>query len=428
MNSHSIPSTGPDSTQVITCHGTADFLAALPELVGYTAPGSLFVVFFAGKRSEGAMRIDLPASDSPEDSLDLLDTICHVLRELDYEAPAVVISSEQTFAEAGGAPWEALARRVEQRLLSERIGLRELCCLAPDGWASYDDPEAPATGRPLSEIAESPIALEARLRGSTPPNLADLGAIPSPNPRRQKAVTAALDKIAAHEPPSAGAASPSFPALGYLHPSKHHLAPFAETAAVARALQREDRGLTPRMTARLARSAAHSDLWFLLAMAVLTRPEFPCEMARELGVERFTGIPVDLEGGDFFGGGRREEIDGCSRDFSGSRSHRSAGQHGPRWSIYLLLADACLDFTEQNRLPIIRTRLAQAVAETPRELRPGLLAFSAWLWWLSGTQSVAYRHVEKALGIDPEHELALMVEHLAAAPLYPALPTFKRAA
>ncbi len=411
-----------DQPEVIRCRTTADFLAALPQLVGFTAPDSIFVVFFSGKRAGRAMRVDLPASDSPSDSIGLLDLICDALHDLGsvqdtVSAPAIVISSEQTFAEAGGPPWRRLARRLERRLRREGLGPRELCCIAPDGWISYLDPAAPTGGRPLREIEESPIALGARLRGDTHPALAELGVIPEPEPARRAAVADALTELApfdfpgsAPEPP-AGADPGEHPARpearrDFIALMAEHLEEpppddaytwMAHTAAVVRALRDEDHPLDPSMTARLIRSAQHPDRWLLLALGVLTRPEFPEDLARDMGPTQFQGVPVDLDG-------------------------RPERARGAGWSIRRILASISPDFTEFERLPVVRRKLLIALSDAPEDLRSGLLALSAWVWWLGGTQSVAHRQAVDAVALDPGSELARMVERLVSYPLYAPPP------
>lgn len=410
-----------DTPEVIRCRSTADFLAALPQLVGFTAANSIFVVFFSGSRAGRAMRIDLPASDDPGDSVGLVELICDAVRDLGADggspsAPAIVVSSEQTFAETGGPPWRGLAERIERRLRGVGLGPRELCCIAPDGWASYLDPAAPKHGRPLREIAESPIALEARLRGDTQPALSELGAIPEPDPERRAEVAAALTRIAPfgsaqgpHQATSDDSSPRSPTETGdagdrgrRAMPRVDRLAPppptgafawMTDTADVVRALRNTEHPVDPPMTARLIRCAQHSDRWSVLALGILTRPDFPEELARELGAARFEGIPVGLE----------------------DDSSRSADTG---WSIRGVLAGISPDFIEFERLPGLRRKLLTAVSESPEELRSGLLALSAWVWWLGGTQSVAQRQAAEAVALDPGCEIARMVERLVSFPLY----------
>lgn len=181
----------PLEHELIRCETAADFLAAFPRIVGFTARNSLFVVLFSGRRTCGTARIDLPRSRDPRHIDEYLDQLCGVLANLQRthgsSAPAIVITSDESFAEAGGIPWRRFARRLDRRLARQGQRVRELCCLAPDGWASYLDPTTPLRGRPLEEIAASSLAMPQEI-----PSLEELGSFPKPDPDERAAVHAAL--------------------------------------------------------------------------------------------------------------------------------------------------------------------------------------------------------------------------------------------
>lgn len=383
--------------QIIRCRTTADFLAALPQLAGFTATDSLFVVLFTGAQAERAVRFDLPISEEPSESTQLLDLVCDILREAGAAgdsdtAPALVVSSARSFAEAGGAPWRRLARRLERRFRREHIGIRELCCLAPDGWVSYLERDAPQCGHPLSEIDASPVALEARVHGEPVPDLSTLGEIPVATSARVRAVARALASI--HPFPHA---TPETATSRTTRFDRHEVpAWFDDTAEVTREFRKDSGTPSPEMTARLVRCAAHPDRWLLLALGILTRPEFPSELARDMSAGPFTNVAIDLY-------------------------VNQAEEPQPGWSIRRVLAAISPEFTEHHRLHGLRARLATAISETPREDRPALLALSGWVWWLGGNQTVAHRHVEAALDIMPEHEISMMVQRITAVPLYAGL-------
>ncbi|MBO1804939.1 DUF4192 family protein [Leucobacter ruminantium] len=409
-----------DTRRVLRCRGTADFLAALPRLTGFTASDSIFVVLFSGKRTASAVRIDLPDDEQPSRSIAILDFICDTVLAFGDEepaAPAIVITCERTFAGEGRAPWRRLAKRIERRLRRAGFPPRELCCLAPDGWVSYLEPDPPALGHPLREIEDSPIAREAKQAGEQAPDISQLGAIPVPEPRRVGAVKAALAEL----PPYPGPAIAQERAEALRRRTAELLLPeealadgrgtgarppqpdeeygptdylwLDETVAVARAMTRGASRLSPRMTARLLRTAERSDRWFVLATGLITRPEFPLEVSHGLGPHHLAALPIDsdvvqaADGGSLVGG-----------------------------SIHRFLSSISHEFTEHHKLRGLRELLLTAVSESPVELRPGVLSLSAWVWWMGGSQSVAHRHVREALAIDPGHELALMVGRLIESP------------
>lgn len=394
-----------DSTpEVIRCRTTADFLAALPLLVGFTATNSIFIVLFSGRFAGRTMRLDLPEDDSPATTAPLLDFIAGTLRELhDIEpvSPAIVITTDLPFPPRGPAPWQRLARRLERRLRRDGLPLRELCCLAADRWVGFLDPHAPAGGRPLSEIERSAVARLHRSEAEVH-DLSTLGRIPAPDPVRSEAVSRALSLLPPHEHPrpapgrSFGEAARSAPARDEDGAVPAWLSETAEVAAEIRAAAGASGGavLDADGTARLARTAAHSDRWLVLVLGLLTRPEFPIELVVSgEAPEGFAGIPVDVD--------------------DGSRRPPVAG-----WSIRRILMGICPGFDDHERLPPLLDALAPAIAETPAGLRPGLFALSALLWWLHGNQTVARRQTAEALALDPDDGIVRMVERIVQVPLY----------
>lgn len=361
----------PNAPQVLKCKGTADFLAALPQLTGFTAPNSIFVLFFDGSRTREAMRVDLPPSDDPRDAIDLLEFLSYAIRSFGAvngsdSAPAIAITSEQTFAACAGPPWARLARRIERRLTRDRVRPRELCVLAPDGWVSYLDPAPPRAGRSLDEITQSPVAAAAQLTRRNIPTLAELGALPAPDPDRMASAAATLAALIA-----AGA---------------EHV---ALAAAASHELRQSGPSLTPAAAGQLAYAVASAVGWWHVALGLLTRPEFPDELAREFGPYRLGQLPID----------------------------ETPGSPGPGCSMYSMLAGICPQFTERERLVTVRRRLARALADVPAPNRPGLFALSALVWWVSGNQTTAFQHVDQALALAPGHEVSCMVRRLIAVPL-----------
>lgn len=183
----------PAAPKLLTCSTSADFLAALPRLVGFTAPNSVFLVLFSGARAQCTVRVDLPPDERPATLKEYVDEFEHRLRgaQVAYgaSAPAIVISSEQTFRDAQGMPWRRLAKLLDRRLARAGQRPRELCCQAPDAWASLYDPAQPRLGRPLAEIASSSVA------GPPPPSLAELSAFRAPAPTELAEVARAAARL-----------------------------------------------------------------------------------------------------------------------------------------------------------------------------------------------------------------------------------------
>lgn len=402
------PADGGREPELIRCAGTADFLAALPFLTGFTAENSLFVVLFSGRRASNSLRIDLPPNETPEVVVPLLDGICRLLEELGAatEGPAFVFTSEQAFAEAGGAPWRSFARMIRRRFKRRGWPLRELAVVAPDGWAAFLDPGSSGVRRPLSEIRASPVAVRAAEVVQPPARLEDLGRLPQPTPERAAAVLARLAELdlraerreSAREAEAAAETAEGEALAGapvWLHGA-------ARVAGACFARCEDDRApLEPRLCARLIRAAESPDQWLVLALTALTRPEFVIELAEEAPPPGFTGMTIDLD------------------DEAGTvgRTRRSEAQRPPRGrSMRRLLHSLAQDPPEPEKLRRAIAALAEAAANAPEHRRPGLLALLAWAWWTLGMQSVAGRIAREALDIDPAHQVSLMVDRLVEEP------------
>lgn len=353
---------------VLRCSGTADFLAALPFLTGFTAHDSLFLVLFEGRRAGRAIRVDLPPSDSPSDTGLLLDAICSLMRETGagFDGPALVITCERTFAESGDAPWRRFAKRLERRFVREGWWLRELACIAPDGWAAYRDPSTPRRGRPLSEIKTSPITKEGEALGGPHGPLDTIGELPLPEP--------ALASEVAGELAGAG----TLDELDWVHRTM-------ECARVI--LQEQETSNDPVALAQFIGSAQRPAPWLLLAFSAITRPEFVFELAATVGAERFEEFAIDFE-----------------------PAASEAGRRG--WSIRGLLASTAEEAPDQQKLRQAIAAVSHCTAHAPVDQRPALLALLAWAWWMLGMQTVAERLVTQALEIHAGHELASMVQRL----------------
>ena len=361
---------------VLKCRGTADFIAALPHMTGFTATDSVFLVIFTGNRATRALRVDLPDEEGGPAAEALLDFLEEAVRHGPPEErdPAIVLATRRSFAECGGTPYRRLAARVERRLLRDGVRLRELCCVARDGWASYLDPDSPPGGNPLSAITESRVAappIEASVRRW--PSLTELGELPEPEPSFVRAVARACET----EPVGWGADW-----------GEHRLTEWiAVTGETSRALLIDDQPLAPADAARIAQRCADPGGWLVLALCVLTRPGFPSEVCDEIPPRRLLGMPADSP---------RPEV-----------------------SIRDLLAFTAARFSEHDRLRVPQARLLTVVSAVPTQLRPGALALSAWLWWLYGLQSVARKHLRLGTAIAPGHEMLGMVSRLISRPAFP---------
>lgn len=416
---HSLP-------QLVRCESTADFLAALPRLVGFTAPDSLFIVLFSGSRAQGTLRVDLPDSETaanlPEYFDELVSCLLSAQQRHGTSAPALVIASSLSFAEAEGLPWGHFARELERRLT--RIGQRprELCCLAPDGWASLYDPAPPRLGHPISDIEASPA------HGTeSVPSLAELGVFREVPAAERLAVESLADERLADE----GVADESLETERFSADEAGADAGGGGEAAAGEtgvgragandagaggepgdklglAGLRAERAPTPPLGSSPSgppRGGTSREHQLERARAEIARlfgrhPLTPHEAARLLRVLR-----TDVGWACAF-----DELAASTQALHTSEAHpagaaqrsslsrvRSSVTASPR----AIAARAAL-----SRLTAASEHLAYLVPLTPRAARPSLIALCALAWWARGLESVAQRQLAQALALDPEHEIA----------------------
>jgi hypothetical protein len=385
------------SPAVIRAESSADFLALLPALTGYTVKNSLLVVLFSGNRSFGALRFDLPPHDNPRAGNELATAIATALRQLvRVDGVAFAIVTDQNSAdlqctdlssinqhsisgcssEHDGLPWRHLARRLERRIARTGLVLRDSCCVAADGWVSYLTPPPGGAMRPLSEIEQSLAGLEASLITDEPiVGLEQMGELPKPDVERAAAVRHILDESRSR-PKASSFIGPRFSAL------------ITRPGALA----------TAKDCARLANAAASLSGWLRLACAAL---ESSVGDVSPLGQR-------DNEHAGLF----NEAIDVADcLDRGGvlEDQFRATQAFGPMEHALVSFARVQPDRDRCHRAIML---LSEITANLPRAHQVGLRCLIAWLWWWTGLASVAARHVQDALQIDPESGIATMMERV----------------
>lgn len=398
------PLAPPQRPDVLRCESTADFLAALPFVTGFTDGNSLFVVLFLGRRAGDVLRVDLPPQGD-ERVERFLDGLVSLIRDTGAgaDAPAFVFMTSQRFDEQQTVPCIGLARRLQRRLRDEGWAPRELAVVAADGWCGLLT-DGPLRARPLSEISQHPLAVRARGLHGAPLPLDEVGRLPVVDPQRAAAVQRYLTEFERRRlTPSAhpaGSSTRSFSVrmLGASRVAQACLDHWDEH----RASERTREPLEPRLLARLIDAAQSSELWLVLALTVLTRLRFVEMLAEQSAADLLHELPVSATGSD-------SGENGAGRPDGGSG--------GPAaWSIEQLLLSLSHELPETRKVRRAIRVLEQAASHAPRDRRPCLLALLAWAWWVRGMQSVSQRLIAQALEIDGDHELTLMVRRLSAAP------------
>ena len=138
---------------------TADLVVVVPELLGYRPRNSIVFVTFRGKRSCGAMRVDLPTTESERIQRRLVTTMVGMLCKIPgVDAIVPVVFTDARFGDTAQPPYARLSAMIDRRIELSGFELRQSLCLAADGWASYLDDDIPIGGHPLAELAASRIA------------------------------------------------------------------------------------------------------------------------------------------------------------------------------------------------------------------------------------------------------------------------------
>lgn len=399
--STSLATTEPDSVppgtppaEILRCSTTADFLAALPLLTGFTDENSLFIVLFQGRRGGNVLRMDLPETQSRRDIQVLLDGIIALMNETGAgeQGPAIVLTTSQRFADTVGPPWGRLAHQLKRRFHREGWRLRELAVIAEDGWCGLLS-ESKGIRRPLSEIAESKFATSTPKRGRLLKPLSSIGALPDPDPARTAAVAAHLNALQQRRELRGLA-----PGENYSTNWIRKTSGLAEDCFGAPRPSSQDsqdassqKLLSTKRLARFIDATQSQTPWLVLVLTALTRAEFVVSVALESGLDRFTDIRV------------RD----ASRAVRGTRA---------AWSIQHLLYSLSHELPDRAKLRSAVNVLNDAIAHAPRTMSPPLFAFLAWAWWMLGMQSVATRMIARSLEVQPDHELSLMIQDLIAHP------------
>lgn len=359
---------------ILHASGGADFLAMLPTLAGCTVRESILIVPFAGTRTMGVMRIDLPSQGAPYDRLGSI-ALGSMSRLEGCDGVILAAYTDATFPVAF-AQWERLIAALDERFESAGFTVKDAYCVAQDGWASWYEPSPPFDGHPRSEIDESPMAAHAaEVRGGAPLTAhTAAGSLPPADPETAGRLTAMVDGlISGHE----------LDAFGRWQPAN-----IPDAIAFIEELLERDADDTP--LPMLARLALHS-----------MRPDRRDEMVLQIAFGRAVGerARADSE--------RRHEVQRTQQlsmdEIVAAETAQSDGRPDEQGELFL---------GESVREPhVVRVRraidiLRRTIVHLDPDLRPDLLCMLAWLHWAVGASSAAGHHVESALRIDPEHTLA----------------------
>ncbi|MFT4123909.1 MAG: DUF4192 family protein [Microbacteriaceae bacterium] len=380
------------TASVLRATSTADFLALVPEFVGLQPHDSMVVVPFVGTRSNAAARFDLPRERRADQQRLASVALGLLSRMAGVDGAAIVVYTDETFAEARGIPQLSLARIVRERLQRGGFGIVDIVCIAGDGWGSYLDRTLPREGRPLAELEPGDSLIGLHVRAGDPvPDASAVGALPEPDPIRSAIVLRHIEEI---EREDAG----GFPA-----------------AAIDRVEREVDDNCVVCWTEYLAGHTAEQiplEGWAYTAVLLTNRPTRDVVLL-QLAFGETIGVRTALENEDWH---ERMSATGLSSDDL-ARTLLEAGEPAPQGADLLMGRTRTRPDVERCRRAIVT--LGTIAVHTPDDYRAPLLTITAWLCWALGQGTACGRLLQRALEADADYGLARVLAAYTASGAFP---------
>jgi hypothetical protein len=368
---------------IIKAQNAQDFLALVPQLLGFLPENSAVLVAFRGNRTCGAMRFNLPKQGSPHEvSKRIATTLAGMLCKIPgVDAVVPVIYTDDSFEQTLGIPSEGFAEILNRRLELSGFKVRDFLCVAADGWGSYRDPQCPAGGHPLSVISSSPV--QGTAVAEHPLGTLQNGAGPVSVDAATKEHVARVYRryhrliVRAENTPAL------FPTLGHI----------LDPVVIAEAALTWSNPPTEEDAAALlvlVQSPPHRDQ--IMVQFAFGREEG--KRAHEVNL-RYAGL---------------QQATGRSLDDIVTEQ-MTAGDPGAQHTGDIMLG-LLSERPDADRVRVAITLLRTVVAMAPRSARPAPLCMLAWLSWALGSGSVAGIFVDQALAIDSRYSMATLLDLL----------------
>jgi hypothetical protein len=385
---------------IVKASTAQDFLALVPQLVGFESEESIVFVAFRGKRSIGAMRYDLPVHETSSAHRRIATSLVGIVSKLpDVDAVLPVVYTAQPFAGEKGMPNDEFVRLLVDRFEFSGIDVKDALCVAGDGWGSYLYESTPPGGRPLAAIRDSRIgeaipADDRRPLGS----VEEWASLPTVDlavservARRIATLAEVLHWLRAERRRDPHAAIPIGTNRSESAPSSlgdaqieavldayllDDLPYFVETVFQCDPAELPDR--TAAMLIHVAQSPALRDVLLM-----------------QWAFDRATGDRVLDDAVRFTAGEDAGALDTSSLMMG----------EGPR--------------PDPDRIESAILIAKSLVSRAPRAHRPPLLSILAWLNWALGRSSVAGRFVDASKAIDPHYGFAEIIETMLGRGMLP---------
>lgn len=351
---------------VIRATDSAEFLGLIPSIAGFTPQRSLVLMPFAGNRTYGAMRVDLPEAGT--DPGLLAAGMCSLATQVDgVDALALVIYCDDDARVSDAAPRRELAEAVIQAIDDQGLRLVDALYVGTDGWGSYLNDRGL---RPLSSIPSPPPI----------PGIGDVSgdqlsgvALPSSSRREQKRVGRLFDELRATTQASA---------------------------------QPSDSGVTDVVDRVLANLPAFFE-------SILERPD-------DLDAEECAALLWCLDrptvrDAALVQWATNEEGGAFALDAQLAFAEHGTPIPDEIGSVFLGEAPR----PDADRLGCALNAVRHVASRAPRHARPGALTAAGWLSWALGRSSHAGTYLNQALEIDPKHSMASLLSTMVGAAILP---------
>lgn len=356
-------------TTIVKAAGAAQFLSLVPRMLGYRPRSSLVLIPFAGSRSLGAMRLDLPDDGADVDAL-AATFVGMVCRLPDADAFTAIVYTDDRFGER--MPRAALATALGHRADDCGMRLADALCVGADAWGSYLDRDLPPGGRPLAELADEPPGAEHLAVADG--DQASGAELEASDPLECEAVAAALRNLAEAVDLLCGADAGA---------AALDEGPRVDPLALSAVCALDD---LPTLFEEVLTWDPAAVPPYDLAVLVwcLARPAL-----RDIALVEWCG---GLDAGD-------EAFDAQLR--------WEAGEEYPAHLAMHMWGEG--ERPDAERLERALALARRAAGTAPEGLRPGPLATCGWLSWALGRSTHAERYAVQACEIEPEHGLAEIV-------------------
>lgn len=372
-------------TDIMRATTAADFLSAIPAMLGYQPKNSIVCVAFRGRRTGEVIRLDLPPQRRSNQKAVASAIIGMLSRITGVTGATMIIYTDETFEAEHGIPQLELGRLLSTRIHGAGFHLPEALCVAGDGWASYFDPDYPRAGHPLGLIAESEVA--SRLSDHhVLDELSGEATLPESDPLIAERLEYLLDEF----DQQTDEAMMRLEQLEYI----------VDLDAVSLSCTIAENSTPPlEVSAWMLSMAQRPSDRDVMSVTIA----FGCEFGEAMLESNARFHRLQAESGMTMDEVVQREVEAGRVDLNDANLLAGRGTRRPN----VPRVEGSIDL------------LKHLIANIPDRYRPGPLCMLSWLQWSLGRGSAAGAASAMALAIDPKHSMALLLNTMLAAGMLP---------